>query len=179
MRPVVGLIPTSIVNIAGLTIEPAVSDPTLAAQKLAAVPAPELEPPVLRTGEPSLDARGSARGSYGLNAKPATALKLPGIGVGAPATQLASSVSTVFAMITAPASRRFFASVASYGGMKLAKARAPPVVGMSVVWMLSLSAMGMPCNGPRTRPAARSASLASASSSALGLIVIAALIRLS
>ena len=46
MSPVVGRIPTSIVNAAGFTTEPAVSEPTLAAQKLAAVPAPELEPPV-------------------------------------------------------------------------------------------------------------------------------------
>ena len=36
-----------------------------------------------------------------------------GIGVGLPATQLASSVRPVFAMIIAPASRRFFVSVAS------------------------------------------------------------------
>jgi hypothetical protein len=58
---------------------------------------------------------------------------LPGIGVGAPATQFASSVKTVLAIMIAPASRRFFVSVASYGGTKVAKASAPPVVGMSVV----------------------------------------------
>ena len=75
IRPVVGRMPTSIVSIAGLTTEPAVSVPTLAAQKFAAVPAPELEPPVLITGRPSLLlSRGSGRGSYGLNAKPPTAL---------------------------------------------------------------------------------------------------------
>ena len=66
-------------------------------------------------------------------------------------------------MITAPASRRFFVSVASYGGTSPTNASAPPVVGMSVVWMLSLSAIGMPCSGPRTRPCARSRSSASAS----------------
>jgi hypothetical protein len=44
----------------------------------------------------------------------------------------------------APASRRFLVSVASYGGTRSANASAPPVVGMSVVWMLSLSAIGMP-----------------------------------
>jgi hypothetical protein len=38
---------------------------------------------------------------------------LPGIGVGAPATQLASSVMPVFAMMIAPASFRFLVSVAS------------------------------------------------------------------
>src|ERR1051325_12116232 len=75
MRPVVGRIPTSIVSCAGLTTEPEVSVPTLAAQKLEAVPSPELEPPVLRTGRPSLlPSRGSGRGSYGLKAKPATAV---------------------------------------------------------------------------------------------------------
>ena len=36
------------------------------------------------------------------------------------------------------------------------KARAPPVVGMSVVLTLSLTAMGIPCSGPRIRPRARS-----------------------
>ena len=49
------------------------------------------------------------------------------------ATQLASSVMFVLAMMIAPASRRFFTSVASYGGTKPLKASAPPVVGMSVV----------------------------------------------
>jgi hypothetical protein len=66
------------------------------------------------------------------------------------ATQLASSVRTVLAMITAPAARSRVVSVASYGGISPANARAPPVVAMSVVWMLSLRAIGMPCSGPRT-----------------------------
>ena len=57
-------------------------------------------------------------------------------------------------MMIAPASRRFFVSVASYGGTSPSNASAPPVVGMSVVWMLSLSAIGMPCSGPRTSPCA-------------------------
>jgi hypothetical protein len=47
-------------------IEPEVSVPTFAAQKLAAVPIPELEPPVPSTGLPSaVPVRGSRRGSYG------------------------------------------------------------------------------------------------------------------
>jgi hypothetical protein len=45
IRPTVGLMPTSMVRLAGLRIEPDVSVPTLAAHKLAAVPMPELEPP--------------------------------------------------------------------------------------------------------------------------------------
>ena len=77
-------------------------------------------------------------------------------------------------MMIAPASRRFFVERGFVGGTKPSNASAPPVVGMSVVWMLSLSAIGMPCSGPRTRPAARSRSRASASSSARGLIVMTA-----
>ncbi len=72
--------------------------------------------------------------------------------MGAPATQLASSVSTVLAMMMAPPARSFFVTVASYGGRYPSKATAPPVVGMSVVWMLSLIAMGMPWSGPRSLP---------------------------
>jgi len=51
----------------GLRIDPEVSLPTFAAQKLAVVPAPELEPPVASAGRPSpVSVRGSRRGSYGL-----------------------------------------------------------------------------------------------------------------
>ena len=46
-----------------------------------------------------------------------------------------------------------------------------------MVWMLSFSAIGMPCSGPRILPASRSRSRASACSSALGLTVITALSR--
>ncbi len=53
IRPTVGLIPTSMFWFEGERIEPEVSVPTLAAQKLAAVPAPELEPPVFSAGRPS------------------------------------------------------------------------------------------------------------------------------
>jgi hypothetical protein len=49
---------------AGLRIEPEVSVPTLATQKLAAVPIPELDPPVASAGRPSSKpGRGSGRGS--------------------------------------------------------------------------------------------------------------------
>ncbi len=96
------------------------------------------------------------------------------MGLGDPATQLASSVIPVFAMMMAPASRRLFVTVASYGGTNPSKTRAPPVVGKFVVWMLSLSATGMPCSGPRTLPRARSRSSSSASLRAPRLTVIAA-----
>jgi hypothetical protein len=52
-------------------------------------------------------------------------------------------------MITAPALRRLVTSVASYGGTEPFNASAPPDVGMSVVLMLSVTAIGMPCSGPR------------------------------
>jgi len=55
--------PASMFAFEGLMIEPPVSDPTLAAYKLAAVPAPELDPPVESTGRPNVSARGSSRGS--------------------------------------------------------------------------------------------------------------------
>src|SRR6185295_6009341 len=80
----------------------------------------------------------------------------------------------VLARMMAPASLRFFVRVASYGGTRSANASAPPVVGMSVVWMLSLRATGMPCSGPRIRPAARSRSSESAIASAFGLTVMTA-----
>ena len=53
IRPSVGLMPTSIVAFDGLITEPPVSDPTFAAQRFAAVPTPELEPPVCSAGRPS------------------------------------------------------------------------------------------------------------------------------
>ena len=65
-RPTVGLMPASMFALAGLRIEPDVSVPTLAAQKLEAVPPPLLEPPVASAGRPSLNGatvRGSTRGS--------------------------------------------------------------------------------------------------------------------
>src|SRR6185436_6914781 len=66
IRPTVGLMPTSMVSLAGLRIDPDVSVPTLAAHKLVAVPVPELEPDGVSAGRPSFIAgRGSRRGSYG------------------------------------------------------------------------------------------------------------------
>ena len=74
-RPTVGLMPTSIAWFEGERMEPEVSVPTLAAQKLTAVPTPELEPAVPRTGRPSrVASRGSGRGSYGFMPKPASEL---------------------------------------------------------------------------------------------------------
>ena len=64
MRPTVGFTAASMFWFAGLRIEPEVSVPTLPAQKLDAVPIPELEPPVASAGRPSnVASRGSRRGS--------------------------------------------------------------------------------------------------------------------
>ena len=62
MRPTVGLMPTSMFWFDGLRIEPEVSVPTFAAQKFAAVPVPELDPPVPSTGRPSSKRVGPAPG---------------------------------------------------------------------------------------------------------------------
>ena len=68
MRPTVGLMAASMFALAGDRMDPEVSVPTLAAQKLMAVPIPEDEPPTPITGRPSLiPSRGSRRGSYGLS----------------------------------------------------------------------------------------------------------------
>ena len=91
------------------------------------------------------------------------------------ATQFASSVSCVLAMTIAPARSRFRARVASYDGTRSANASAPPVVRIVVVWMLSLSATGMPCSGPWMRPRARSRSIESAIARARGFTVMTAL----
>src|SRR5206468_12237685 len=75
MRPTVGLTAASMFWFDGLRTDPDVSVPTLAAQKLAAVPAPELEPPVFSAARPSkVASRGSFRGSYGLKPWPLIAL---------------------------------------------------------------------------------------------------------
>jgi hypothetical protein len=59
--------PTSMLAVPGLRIEPEVSVPTATATRFAAtaMPEPELDPPGVSTGRPSLI--GSGRGSYGLN----------------------------------------------------------------------------------------------------------------
>src|SRR5690242_17251158 len=70
IRPTVGLIAASMFWFAGVRIEPDVSVPTFPAQKFAAVPMPELDPPGARIGRPSAVDRGSRRGSYGLKPYP-------------------------------------------------------------------------------------------------------------
>ena len=84
---------------------------------------------------------------------------------------LAHSLRLVFPRMTAPAARRRVTRPASAGGRAPSSASDPAVVSMrSAVPMLSLIRIGMPCRGPRTRPPRRSASDASATASASGLV---------
>ncbi len=87
----------------------------------------------------------------------------------------ANSLRLTFARMIAPASRSFLVRKASLGGMEPSSSWLPAVVGMSVVLKLSFKTTGIPCNGPRTLPALRSASRALASASARGLSVMMAL----
>jgi hypothetical protein len=71
---------------------------------------------------------------------------------------------------SAPAARSRATTVASRGGVMPSSAGEPAVVAMrSALAMLSLISTGKPCSGPRSRPAARSASSRMASASASGL----------
>ena len=55
INPTVGLMPTAMLALAGLRIDPDVSVPTATATRFAAtaMPDPELDPPVVSTGRPS------------------------------------------------------------------------------------------------------------------------------
>jgi hypothetical protein len=70
--------------------------------------------------------------------------------------------------MTAPASRRRATRKASAVGELSARASEPAEFVIPTASMLSLSSTGMPCIGPRTLPALRSASRRSASASAAG-----------
>src|SRR5258707_9005221 len=135
--PRVGLRPTMPLADDGHTIEPSVSVPMARAHRLAATAAaePELEPHGLRSS------------TYGFFACPPRALQ--------PLLErlermLAHSLRFALPSRTAPASRSLRATVASRGAMEPARASEPAVViVLSAVSTLSLSRIGMPCNGPR------------------------------
>ena len=155
-RPSVGLIPTRPFVFDGETIEPSVSVPMAAAARLAAIaaPDPELDPDVLRSS------------AYGFLASPPRPLQPL---VECVERKLAHSLRLVLPRMIAPASRRRAAMNASFGGREPASASEPAVVIIpSAVAMLSLMRTGMPCSGPRVRPALRSASRRSAIASASG-----------
>ncbi len=78
-------------------------------------------------------------------------------------------------MMTAPASRSFFTTYASSGGMDPASSCEPAVVGRSNVSKLSLSRIGTPWIGDLGPFVLRSLSSARACSSAFGFSVMTAL----
>src|SRR6516164_6432923 len=150
-RPTVGLIPTRPFAVPGLRMEPEVSVPMPTAARFAetAMPGPELEPPGVSVGRPSLTgrlkvsriARGSGRGSYGLNPYPPRELYPDGIPL---VRKLANSVIVALPRMMAPAARRRRATNASDLGNDPLNATEPAVVGMSRVSILSLRIIGMP-----------------------------------
>ena len=154
VRPTVGLTPTSPQAAAGDRIEPSVSVPSVTAARLAAAATaePELEPDAVRSR------------TYGLRVRPPRALQpleepVP--------RKFAHSDRLVLPSRTAPASRSRRTTVASASGGCPTSASEPAVVCIpSAVAMLSLTITGMPCRGPRTRPATRSASRSRAVASA-------------
>src|SRR3989442_4325270 len=156
VSPTVGLIPTTPFSFAGHTIEPSVSVPNAAAQKLAdaAAPEPELEPQAFRSSTYGLFVSPPAPDQPLVELKP---------------RKFAHSLRFVFPRMTAPAARRFAATVESCeGGLPLSASEPAFVCILSPVSMFPLSRIGMPCNGPRTCPAFRSASSCFAIDSASG-----------
>ena len=155
-RPTVGLRPTIPFTDAGQVIEPSVSVPTAAAHKFAAT----------ATLEPDEEPQGLRSRTYGFLVCPPRLLQPL---LENDARKLAHSLRFVLPSITAPAAHNFWTRKASSKGLEPSKASEPAVVVMSMVSMLSLSNIGTPWSGPRTRPAARSLSSTSAMSSALAL----------
>ena len=84
----------------------------------------------------------------------------------------ANSCMFVFPSSTAPARRSFRVTVASASGTKSRKIFEPAVVRTPRVQILSLSAMGMPCSGPRQCPRSNSLSAARAAGSALSAVTL-------
>src|SRR5262249_17896151 len=143
-------------SFAGHTIEPSVSVPSDAAQKLAdaAAPEPELEPQAFRSS------------TYGLFVRP-PAPDQPLVELNP--RKFAHSLRLVLPRMTAPARRRVAATVESREGGVPVSANEPAFVCiLSPVSMFPLSRIGMPCSGPRTWPAFRSASRSFAMDSASG-----------
>ena len=82
----------------------------------------------------------------------------------------AHSLSVAWPISKAPAERNFDTTCASRGTIEPTSIQLPAVVSiLSLVAMLSLTRNGIPCSGPRTWPAARSASRAAAIEAASGL----------
>jgi hypothetical protein len=152
----VGLMPTMPFVCAGLMMEPSVSVPTAATARFAAIAAaePEDEPLAERSSACGLRVNPPREDHPLTERRPR---KFP------------HSLKFVLPRITAPAFRNFFTINASFVAILPSSAREPAVVCIwSAVSILSFNSMGMPCICPRTFPAFRSLSSASAISRASG-----------
>ena len=119
---------------AGMRMLPPVSDPIAPKAQPAATDAPEplLEPPVTRLV------------SHGLATVPVCVLT--------PVGPNANSTRLVFPNTIAPASMSRCATVAVWRATLSASTFEPPAVRLPSTSTRSLSAIGMPCNGPRYVP---------------------------
>src|SRR3954468_1481152 len=139
--PIVGLMPTSALLFEGETIDPSVSVPMATAHRLAADAAPD----------PELDPDGFRSSAYGFLVCPPRPLHPLDECVD---RKFAHSLRLALPSRIAPAARSFAATVESRTGIEPSSAYDPAVVVIrSAVSMLSLSRIGMPCNGPRVCPA--------------------------
>src|SRR5262249_1365138 len=137
------LMPTTPLTDDGHTIEPLVSVPSVAVARLAAAAA----------AEPELEPQGDRSRTYGLTPCRPRPLQPLQDRVD---RKLAHSLRLALPRLRAPASRSRRVRVASWCGRGPARASDPAVVIMSVVSMLSLSTIAMPCSGLRTWPDRRS-----------------------
>src|SRR5439155_20115776 len=136
VTPTVGLMPTTLLTFAGQTMLPSVSEPIETAAKFAdaAAAEPELEPQALRSSE------------YGLWVSPPRPDQPL---VEKKERKFAHSERLVLPRITAPALRRFAATVESCSAGVPKSANDPAVVCiLSPVSMLSFRSTGMPRRGP-------------------------------
>src|SRR5947207_7910845 len=138
VRPTVGLIPTTPLALAGQTMLPSVSLPNETVAKFAEAAAPE----------PELDPQGLRSIPYGLLVCPPRPDQPL---MDSNERKLAHSERFVFPKITAPAARRFAATVESCSAGMPTRAKDPAAVCiLSPVSMLSFNRTGMPWSGPRT-----------------------------
>src|SRR5439155_6507338 len=125
-RPYVGLRPMTPQNAAGCRTDPPVSDPSAAGTIRAATAA----------ADPPEDPPATQSRFHGLRVTPNAECSVD--------EPMANSSRFVLATMDHPFARRRVTTVASNGEMKSGRMREPHVVGMSVVTMLSLIAIGIP-----------------------------------
>ena len=140
-------------NAAGMRTEPPVSVPSAPRKSPAATPAPL----------PEEDPPGHVSGFQGLRGT--------GNGFDASGMPIANSIVEVLPMITAPAARSRATTGASCPSPHAGSRTIDwAVVGASFVAMMSFTPIGMPWRGPRSMPAAKSASACFAAASAVSVM---------